>query len=445
MVLDVLVLLGLEVFVLYFSGAQAYTFLHTPDSEFYVTLSAFGEHITDRAPNDVYYWTKLGVIAPQYLVSHFFGFGVAHAVFRATLLFLILASGYVVARATGSILLASLGALFLGLNTVVLGFLGDPYMTGPGIAALAVLFAALYVWPALSVAGQRASTVGIGLVFGWMVMINPYILVLSIPTATLFMTGNITFRSQCSVREGLIQVGLVLLGFWISFSVFLFAGTIIFPDLGWVETLSTWTRILKSSDYASDTWGWMATETSLLVPLTCAIVALLAWALSRRADIGTFALAISTTIAMAVAFTWVTGGPTLEASFYSAFLWPTSMLGLVAVLTRASHWGRSRVLGFIAAAAAAAWVYLGHWAGQLQFREALAIVCIVVGATLLLMWPALYGSHSRAGETVHVARVAIALALLGEVSKPSRMGDRRTQGGFYWAGTHMPKHSLIRR
>jgi len=44
--------------------AQQWSGLDTPDSSFYFSLANFGSQITDRAPIDSYYWTRLGVIAP---------------------------------------------------------------------------------------------------------------------------------------------------------------------------------------------------------------------------------------------------------------------------------------------------------------------------------------------------------------------------------------------
>ena len=44
--------------------SQRWAGLDTPDSSFYASLGLWGSEITDRAPIDSYYWTRLGYIAP---------------------------------------------------------------------------------------------------------------------------------------------------------------------------------------------------------------------------------------------------------------------------------------------------------------------------------------------------------------------------------------------
>ncbi|MCF8542125.1 MAG: hypothetical protein K9G24_03490, partial [Candidatus Nanopelagicales bacterium] len=49
--------------------SQRWAGLDTPDSSFYASLALFGDEITDRAPIDSYYWTRLGYIAPVGLLT----------------------------------------------------------------------------------------------------------------------------------------------------------------------------------------------------------------------------------------------------------------------------------------------------------------------------------------------------------------------------------------
>lgn len=49
---------GISIFI--FFAARMWTGLDTPDSSFYTSLALFGDQVTDRAPFDSYYWTRLG-------------------------------------------------------------------------------------------------------------------------------------------------------------------------------------------------------------------------------------------------------------------------------------------------------------------------------------------------------------------------------------------------
>ena len=328
---DAVVVLGLWAGIMFLSGAETYTFLHTPDSEFYASLSAYGSQITDRAPEDAYYWTKLGLIVPQYLLSQFLGFETAHALFRAWLILCTVASAYAVGRSSGSRSVGALGALFVGLNSVLLGFFGDTYVTGAGIASLAVLFALLFHAPRGG-SGKRLLWFGVGLDFGWMLMLHPNVVVIAAPAAVVLAVGGQLVMTTRGLRPLVARVAWAILGLLVALLVHILAGAVIFPGLNWVDTVVTWSLKIDGSDYAAPSWAWLATETSLLVPVTCAVVSLGIWLASRRPEVGLFAVAGLVPMATAIAFTLATGGAFLEASIFNALLWPWALLGLVAVL-----------------------------------------------------------------------------------------------------------------
>ena len=401
------------IFVLFLSGAEQYTWLYTPDSEFYITLSAFGEHITDRAPTDAYYWTKLGIIAPKYVVSHFFGFDVAHAVYRAGLLLLIMASAYAVARVRASPLVAVVSALFLGLNTVILGFVGDTYMTGAGLAAIAVVFALLHRWP-LTDGWTRTAVSGlVGGTFAWLLMIHPFFVIIAASAATAFTVGNLVVRTRMTINRSLVEGLAVLAGFWVMFTTFIFAGTIVFPDLGWVDTVLFWSKRIEGSAYASADLSWLSTETSLLVPAIAVSIGLALWALSRSGEVGVFAVTTTVPVVLLAGYSLLTGGPALEASFFNACLWPTSLLGLVAVLTSLGGSQPLPVWGLLLSAGAPlVWILLGHWAGSLSVAQAAVLSLAATVGTVVIAWP--LARHSRLRSTAGAAtRVLLMIGLLG--------------------------------
>ena len=49
--------------------SQRWAGLDTPDSSFYASLSLFGDEVSDRAPDNSYYWTRLGYIVPVRLLT----------------------------------------------------------------------------------------------------------------------------------------------------------------------------------------------------------------------------------------------------------------------------------------------------------------------------------------------------------------------------------------
>ena len=108
--------------------AQQWTGLDTPDSSFYFSLANFGSEVTDRAPIDSYYWTRLGVIAPTYALTQVCGPWIGYFIWRLLLLATIIAAIYIATRKfkatrnTSALLAGSLAT-----STVILSYLGNPY------------------------------------------------------------------------------------------------------------------------------------------------------------------------------------------------------------------------------------------------------------------------------------------------------------------------------
>ena len=168
--------------------SQRWPGFNSPDSEFYASLSLFGSDVVDRAVEPSYFWTRLGYIAPVRLLVTVLGPWVGFEVWRVVLIALIATAVYSLVHVAGRPRgLGLVLALAVGLNTVILSFVGNTYLTGTLLAGI-FLVLALAVSQLGSVASRGRGLFGsprwttgllIGLVFGWLVMTNPYGLLLA--------------------------------------------------------------------------------------------------------------------------------------------------------------------------------------------------------------------------------------------------------------------------
>jgi len=166
-------------FIAFLSGSQRWTGFNSPDSEFYATLALFGDDVTSRS-EPAYTWTRLGYIAPVRFLVTTFDPWVGFEIWRVLLIGMIVGSIYALVRLLSTWQLATVVALVAGLNSVVLSFVGNTYLTGTIIAAL-LLFIALGAWPVLG--SPRWSWWPVllsGFVAAWLVMLNPYALLLGL-------------------------------------------------------------------------------------------------------------------------------------------------------------------------------------------------------------------------------------------------------------------------
>ena len=144
------IVVAITIFTGLLSTSQRWAGLDTPDSSFYASLSLFGDEVTDRAPDPSYYWTRLGVIVPNRLLTGLFGAWPGFGLYRMLLLLLVVGATYVTMRRFTSITSATFLATIVSLSTVVLSYLGNPYLTGSVMAGTAVLIAcAMFAKPSL--------------------------------------------------------------------------------------------------------------------------------------------------------------------------------------------------------------------------------------------------------------------------------------------------------
>ena len=375
-------------FVWFLSGAQRRTFLHTPDSEFYLSLGAFSDDVTDRAPTDLYYWTKLGIILPARFLAYVLNASAALDAFHFLLLALVVGASYRAARIGFPRSMACVAALFISLNTVFLGFLGDPYATGAAMTGLTVLYSCALVWLLERDAGGWGAPAVLGCVCAWLVMVNPYAALLGGVGLLGLVLANLPVVARVP-RLGLIaSAAALVVSFAVSMAAFLALGGMMFPGLEWFETLRSFSSSADPSVWAEDDWTWLATETSLLVPTVAAMVALVALWRDPRSALARSGAALAGLVPLfALGFKLETGSNVLETSMYSALLWPSALLGVVAGIASLTSGWRSSSLGYLLIVLCpAAWMFAGRWSGTATPTTAGVItggVCLIVGVTMI--------------------------------------------------------------
>jgi len=334
---------------------------NSPDSEFYASLALFGSEVTDRALEPGYAWTRLGYIAPVRSLTSALGPWAGFGVWRYLVIAMVVGSVYAVVRMASTRQLAALLATLAGLNTMVLAYAGNTYLTGTVVGALSVLLA-LGCWHLL----RPARLVWLpallsGVVVGWLVMINPY-------GALLGLAMWLSLRAVGLARDrSLIHVGRDALaaaaGFVASFVILLLAGLLIFPGRNWFSTYLQWNSALDYASFIGDATTWQR-DTALLVPVMALLICAGAWLLGLRPP-GNPAL-LGTVIAGAnLAFTAVylvlVPGPWLEAPTYVAKLWAGA---LIAIGLACAAIVRDRSLGWAGWLAVGVLALLAIWAGR---------------------------------------------------------------------------------
>jgi hypothetical protein len=302
--------------------AQQWTGLDTPDSSFYFSLANFGSEVTDRAPIDSYYWTRLGVIAPTYGLTQVFGPWIGYFIWRFLLLATIIAAIYIATRKfkatrnTSALLAGSFAT-----STVILSYLGNPYVTATAFAAIAITTTS-------AVFTSKKATITSGAALGWLAMINPYAALLA-GSIWLGITiqHHFSHKPSAKITQLITRFTLAATSAAITFGAFLLIGAQLFPGMNWFKTYIEWNAKLDYGDFASKSPIWL-TDPSLLVPLAMLVViAIQWWRFKTRAT--QVALTISlTTLGFTLAFLPAMAGITLEATIYTSMLWIPASIAL---------------------------------------------------------------------------------------------------------------------
>lgn len=311
--------------------AQQWAGLDTPDSSFYFSLANFGSEVTDRAPIDSYYWTRLGVIAPTYALTQIFGPWVGYFIWRLLLLATIIAAIYIATRKfkatrqTSALLAGTLAS-----STVVISYLGNPYVTATALAVIAIATtSALFTSKAAIIIGGAA--------LGWLAMINPYgaLLAGSIWFA-ITVQHHFAYKNTRQAVQLLQQFVIAAVSAAVTFGAFLLIGTQLFPGMNWLATYLEWNAKLDYADFASESPVWL-TDPSLLVPVAMLVVTVIQWWWFRTAATRVGLTISLTTLGFTLAFLPAMGGITLETPIYTSMLWiPTSIALAISFAERIS-------------------------------------------------------------------------------------------------------------
>lgn len=304
--------------------------LDTPDSEFYASLAIFTDQVTDRAPIDSYFWTRLGYIAPVHVLISILGIWGGFAAYKALLLTIITASTFTLARRSTGFWRASWLTAAVVASSVLLAYLGNPYITGSIMAGTAAL-------AALATFERLPAWIASGLVLGWMAMAYPGGALLggSIWLAMLVYRTRTTTHPR--PLRTLITAAVATVA---SLAVFWLSGRVLFPGLDWLGTYVEASKF-DYSRYSSGEWVWLR-DISLLVPASVLVIAIINVIAHRRNTItrqrshqrraAEWALIISaTSIGFILAYSPFFGAHFLEAPPSQAMLWPPAMIAVALI------------------------------------------------------------------------------------------------------------------
>ena len=359
-------------------ASQRWTGLDTPDSSFYASLSLFGSEVTDRAPFDSYWWTRLGVIAPNHLLTSVLGPWAGFAVWRMLLLAIIVGSAMVILRRFTTTPTAAALTLLISLNTVVLSYLGNPYVTSGILAGtLLVIACALF--------DGRGAAVLAGGTLGWLVMVNP---------AGMLLAGVLWLGVRIQRRTRLMHLVIAGVAAILVFAVYWAIGRFMFPGLDWVASILS-TGDVDMTVFASKDLVWLH-DISLLVPVGILIVTAAVWYWNRSRLPAQLAFLISSaSIAFMLVVSPLFGGYALEAPFYQAMLWPPALIALslsAAAVANTHQW--SRIAVAILAVGAVAVLLAGRWSGAIDFGIGVVIMLVLAAFAIgMLLASEVTGHH----------------------------------------------------
>ena len=410
---EITLVLGIWAIVMWGVGAKWWTGFNSPDSQFSATLAIFGHTVNDRALDASYYWTRLGYLTPVRGLIEIFGTFAGFAIWRGLMLLLIIASTYWMARRlTGRALSVAL-TFFVALNSMVLSYLGNTYATGSAMAASIVLFAlgTSRLKPTPGRGYLLAQPIFVGLVIGWLVMLNPYNALLS---GFIWLAIRVVawWVDRVSLLALLREFLLIALGFMVSMVGFLPLGRQMFPGLDWLATYRFWNSRLDYSSFISDANIWTR-DVAFLVLLLALLTSAFALALMRnRWTFVAFAIALMN-IAFTLVYMKLIPGPWIEAPHYAAMCWPGALTAIVIAI--AAIYGHRPVVlvGWIFILALIGFmVWSGHSDRVFPMSTGLSIVLLtsaVVFVTLLLC--------ATRGSLVGWLAVMLVLIVLGLASQ----------------------------
>jgi hypothetical protein len=419
--------LAISILAARFSGAERWTGFNSPDSEFYASLALFGDDVTSRS-EPAYTWTRLGYIAPvRFLVTTvdpWLGF----EIWRVLLIVIIVGSVYALVRMQSTWQLASLMGAFATLNTVVLSFVGNSYLTGTVMAGI-LLLVLLGAWPVVGSPRWPWLTVLLsGMVAAWLVMTNPYGLLLGLSIWIGLRTMRLVVEGAGRWKHLLQDVAIAASGFAIVFVMFLIAGFAIFHGRNWFDTYLTWNSQLDYASFIGDSTTWQR-DIALLLPVLAIAVAVVVAVTTRWSRGAVAALIVSV---MSVAFTVVyyvfVPGPWLESPTYVAKLWPCALaavaLAFGAMAGRRGIGWPGFLLGLLIVPLV---IWSGHWSIDLPYAVGVLMALLVLGIVIVA---AVLARGDRAVAAGLVMVVALGSLAVGAQLLQNGRGLLGTYGQF---------------
>lgn len=404
-------------------ASQRWTGFNSPDSEFYASLALFGDEVTSRS-EPAYTWTRLGYIAPVRFLVTTFDPWLGFAIWRFVLIALIVGSLYAMARMVSTRQVAAIVAAFASLNTVVLSYVGNSYLTGTAIAAT-LLLVALGAWRVLTTPRVPWLVVLLsGGVVAWLVMVNPY-------AALLALTMWLALRTIALWADGsrrwillLQDVIAAIIGFAVVFATFLIAGLAIFKGRSWFGTYLEWNSALDYASFIGDATTWQR-DIALLVPVVAVLLGVVTLVATRsRAGVAATVVPMAS-IVFTVGYILLVPGPWLESPTYVAKLWAGALAGVAlgfAALVRHRSLGLPGWL--LALAFVPLLIWAGRWDRDIPVALGVVIALVMLALVIIAAWSLRGEGHDWTGVLVVLAIGVVAL------------GSQLLQNGRGFLGTY---------
>ena len=407
--------------------SQNWSGLDTPDSEFYASLAIYTDQVTDRAPFDGYFWTRLGMIAPAHTLISLLGIWEGFAVYKLLLLTIFTVSLFAIGRRFIGFWRATWLAAATGCSSIVIAYFGNPYVSATVLAGLAALMA-------FAIRDGHACAVGGGITLGWLAMTYPTGALLG---AVIWVSIR-TYRHRIHRSDGarpVVSMALTGGALATTATVFWFAGRLMFPSLDWWQTFTE----ASAQDHAvlgSGEWVWLR-DISLLVPAATLVLSVLNRPRAQTKEAADLAIIVSSSsVAFYLAFAPIFGAQFLEAPLHQVLLWGPTLAAIVLVAASRMPEMAPRSLPRIALALAVLVIVLT--AGRAAPGMSLAVgIAVAVAMTAVILV-----SPQRTVATIIAVGIFLTGAQLLQNSRP-QLGNFMLDP-YYWAYTSNPNEEKLR-
>ena len=412
---------------LIFFVAQHWSGLDTPDSEFYASLAIFTDQVTDRAPFDGYFWTRLGMIAPAHAAISILGIWEGFALYKALLIVVFTSSLFAITRRFTGFWRATWLTAATASSSIVVAYFGNPYVSATVIAGLVALLA-------FSMRDDITGTAGSGVALGWLAMTYPTGALLG---AIMWASIRIYFRSTTSgtwmreIQRLLITTATLI----VTFAIFWLAGRSLFPTLDWWQTFVD----ASAQDHAvlgSGEWVWLR-DISLLVPASTLVLATInRWRAAQKVPADLALIISSSSIAFYLVFAPIFGAQFLEAPLHQVLIWAPTLtaISLVAASRMTDSPSVKPTLLLIALVSLASVFAAGWLAPGLPFAAGVLIAIAATAAVLI--------APQRTVATILTVALFLTGAQLLQNSRP-QLGNFMLDP-YYWAYTSNPNEAKLR-